>query len=68
MAPRRRGRHPRDSDEKGQVREARAPLSRLRTTYFLPSPHRTSQPRLAARQTTATEAKRLKPLRKEHAA
>ena len=68
MAPRRRGRHPGDSDEKGQVREARAPLSQLRTTYFPPSSHRTSQPQLSARQTMATQAKRLKPLRKKHAA
>ena len=68
MAPRRRGRHPGDSDEKGQVREACAPPPDGVPTYFPAFAHRTSQPRLAARQTIATQAKRPKPLRKEHAA
>ena len=50
MAPRRRGRHPGESDEKGQVREARAPLSRWRTHLLptIPASHLSTTTRRAA--------------------
>ena len=50
MAPRRRGRHPGESDEKGKVREARAPLSRWRTHLLptIPASHLSTTTRRAA--------------------
>ena len=58
MAPRRRGRHPGESDEKGKVREARAPLSRWRTHLLPPVPpsHLSTTTRRAAEHCDAGQA------------